>query len=74
MTPLHTTITSLLAALPPTDQLTFAALAEAIHSTRFTGATVIHWQNGRPRQIDLGSPVRLSIVEGLDSQTRNGSG
>lgn len=64
----------LIAALPPEDQLTFAALAEAVYSVRFTGFTGIHWKNGVPKQLDLGAPVKLSIVDGLDSGAASRAG
>lgn len=35
-----------------------------IQKTGFTGPTTIHWLGGRAKQLDLGAPVRLSIVEG----------
>lgn len=54
----------LLARLRPTDHLKLSTLEEAISDSRYTGTTTIHWLNGRPRQVDLGAPVRLSIVEG----------
>lgn len=60
----------LLDRLGPTDQLDFVRLAEVIYESRFTGPTTIHWRNGVPQQIDLGPPIRLSIVQGLDSAAK----
>ena len=54
----------LLDRLPTPDRLDFASLQIALDSTRYTGALTIHFMNGRPRQVDLGAPVRLSIVQG----------
>ena len=71
---LDATIARLVASLPPAERLTFMALAEAIYSVRFTGATTIHWRNGVPKQIDLGAPVKLAIVEGLDTPPRSSAG
>jgi hypothetical protein len=68
----------LIDALPEPERLTFFALAETIYRVRYTGYTGIQWLNGIPKQLDLGSPVKLSIVEGispaLDSGARNRSG
>ena len=55
----------LLAQLPPSDQLQFQSLLEAIYKVRFTGQLTIHVRNGLPQQVDLGAPIRLSIVEGV---------
>lgn len=60
-------ITKLLEVLPPSGQLHYLAFSEAMYQSRFTGSTTIHWRNGLPRQVDLGSPVRLSIVQPLDN-------
>lgn len=35
-----------------------------VQKAGFTGPTTIHWLGGRAKQIDLGAPVRVSIVEG----------
>jgi hypothetical protein len=59
-------IVRLLELLPPTDQLHYLAFSEAMYQARFTGPTTIHWKDGLPKQVDLGSPVRLSIVQPLD--------
>ena len=63
----------LIDALPPPERLTYLSIADAIYQARYTGFTGIHWLNGVPRQIDLGAPVRLTIVEALDSGGRNPS-
>lgn len=57
----------LLASLPPPEQMSFLRLADALSQAKFTGSTTVHWLNGVPKQLDLGSPVRLSIVEGVDT-------
>lgn len=50
-------------------------LRQAMFDARYTGPTTIHWRNGVPRQLDIfASPIRLSIVEGLDNQKGPGSG
>jgi hypothetical protein len=56
----------LLTQLPPADQLQFQSLLEAVFTTKYTGFIGLHCFNGIPKQVDLGSPIRLSIVEGLD--------
>lgn len=61
----------LLARLSPSDRVDMDQLAAALYEVRYTGITITHWHNGRAKQIDLGAPVRLSIVDGLDR--RNGS-
>lgn len=58
------TLQRLLAALPDQDQLEFTKLLEAIYRVRFTGPLVIDFQNGIPRQINLGPPMRLAICHG----------
>jgi hypothetical protein len=57
-------LTKLLAALPEADRVDFAALDAAMEALRYTGPIVVHYLNGRKRQVDLGAPVRLSIIEG----------
>lgn len=63
-----TDITKVLAELSDPSAISFFALADAIYRARFTGPTLIHWANGLPKQVDLGSPVRLSIVQPLDNR------
>ena len=53
----------LLVALGPEGARSLEHLAQAIYNIRFTGPTTIHWLGGRPKQIDLGHPVKLTIVE-----------
>lgn len=55
---------ALLAQLPPDEQLEFGALLQAIERVRFTGPLLIDFLNGKPRQINLGPPVKLSICAG----------
>lgn len=68
MTQMSPTLQRLLAQLGPGQQLEFRKLEEAIAAAKYTGITVHHWLNGRLRQIDLGAPIRLSIIEGLDNK------
>lgn len=71
------TLRALLDRLPPADRLDYPTLAAAIYDARYTGPLVIHWLNGRPQQVDLGlkgSPIRLSIVESLDSRGSSQAG
>ena len=68
------TLQRLLQQLGPGERVDFSTLAEAIYDAKYTGITMIHWLNGRPRQVDLGAPVRLSIVESLDTPTKPGAG
>lgn len=62
----------LLAQLPDKDRLDFAQLIDALYAIRFTGITPIHWRNGVPQQIEIGAPIRLMIVSGLDKPNGNG--
>lgn len=75
---LSPTLQALLDRLDPSQRIDFANLAEAIYAARYTGTTLIHWRNGKPQQVDLGAPIRLSIVEGqqpgVDKQGGNSSG
>jgi hypothetical protein len=65
MTPLAPKLQELLAQLPQSDRLQFESLLEAVYKVRYTGSLTIHLRNGVPQQVDLGAPIRLSIVEGL---------
>lgn len=53
----------LLDSLPAGD-LEFARLLEAVERSKFTGPLTIDFFNGRPRQINLGPPVKLTICTG----------
>ncbi len=53
----------LLASLPPDGPLDLFRFLEAVYATRFTGPYTVHNRNGVPHQIDLGAPVKLSIVQ-----------
>ena len=64
----------LLEALGPEAQVDFPRLLAALHTVRYSGQVTIHCFNGAPKQIDLGAPVRLSIMEGLDKQGSSPSG
>jgi hypothetical protein len=55
--------------LPQGTDLEFVALLEAIDQVRFTGALTVDFRNGRPVQINLGQPVKLTICTG----DRNGA-
>jgi hypothetical protein len=69
MTPVSPQIQRLLEAAGPQGIRSLAHLAALVQKIGFTGPITIHWQGGRPKQLDLGAPVRLSIVEGgLDSK------
>lgn len=69
---------SLLAQLPNGDRVDFSALLTALYHVRHTGPITLHLFNGVPKQVDLGAPIRLSIVEGqrngLDTETRSKAG
>ena len=55
----------LLTQLPAPDHgLEFPALLEALYSVRFTGPLTVDFLNGIPRQINLGQPIKLTIVQG----------
>lgn len=53
-----------LAALPQGSPLDLETFTELIHVVRYTGPYTVHNRNGVPHQIDLGQPIRLSIVQG----------
>jgi len=38
-------------------------LQQALYNVRFTGPVTIHCVGGRPRQIDIGAPIRVRVVE-----------
>lgn len=63
------TLQKLLETLPQTDRLDFSALDQALEHLHYTGPIVVHYLNGRKRQVDLGPPVRLTIVEGQPPTT-----
>lgn len=48
-------------------QVDFDRLRAAMKAVRYTGPSLIHWFNGEPKQIDLGPPIKLSIVGALDN-------
>lgn len=58
---------ALLDSLPDSDRVEWVNLVSAVYTARYTGISIIHWKNGVPKQIDLGQPIRLSIVSGLDT-------
>lgn len=51
--------------------LDFPRFIEAVYRAGYTGPFTVHCLNGVAKQIDLGAPVRLSIVEGLDKPGRS---
>jgi hypothetical protein len=69
-TPMSPSLRRLLDQLGPADQLDFPRFLAAIYRVSYTGSITLHCLNGIPQQIDLGSPIRLSIVDaapgGLD--------
>lgn len=72
-------IRSLLAALPQGEELDFFALLQALDGSRFTGPVTFDFLNGKPRQINLGQPVKLVIChgearDGLDTTPRSRTG
>ena len=58
------TLQRLLEQLGPAEQMSFPKLLEAIHAVKFTGPITLHCFQGTPQQVDIGAPIRLSIVEG----------
>lgn len=60
-------ISAVIAELGTPSAPSFIDLAKAIARAGYTGSTTIHWHKGEPRQVDLGAPVRLSLVQPLDS-------
>lgn len=54
----------LLDQLPAGQDLEFGRLLEAVERSRFSGPLTIDFFNGRPRQINLGQPVKLTICSG----------
>ena len=69
--PLSPALQRLLAHLEMGEGINFARLQDAIYHTKFTGPVVLHCYEGVPQQVDLGSPIRLSIVEGVDTAKRS---
>ena len=53
-----------LATLGEDGSLHFLRFVEAIYEARYTGSYTVHNFNGVPQQIDIGAPIRLSIIEG----------
>lgn len=69
MTPqLSHSLQKLLAGLPQSDRLAFEQIWQVIYQTRFDGPVTFHCRGGVPHQVDLGSPVKLSICQGLDNR------
>ena len=64
-------VEKLLDALGPPEALDFPKLLIALHTARYTGSITLHCRNGRPQQLDLGAPIRLSICEALDTPPRD---
>lgn len=58
--------------LDPAEQLSFQRLLIAVYAVRFTGPVTLHCRNGVPHQVDIGAPLRLSIVEGGVDNTPGG--
>ena len=54
---------SLLTSLPPDRPFNLLTFLDAVYEARYTGACTLHIRNGVPHQLDLGQPIRLSIVE-----------
>ncbi len=67
-------IEQLLQQLPAPDRLQVDSLFAAIAKVKFTGAITLHCRNGIPMQVDLGAPIRLSIVEGVDMHAKVSAG
>ena len=67
-------VQELLAQLQPSAEgLDILQVFEALYNTRFTGPVGFDFLNGRPRQINLGAPVKLAIcapegVGGVDKR------
>ena len=79
MTTLAPKLQALLESLPPSDQLGFFQLWEAIHRIRYTGPVVVNCFNGVPKQINLGQPIQLAIcsgepAEGIDTEKQTKAG
>lgn len=64
-------LAKLLAALPTADRVNFETLDASLLALRYTGPVTLHYFNGVKKQVDLGAPVRLSIVEGVDTAPRS---
>lgn len=57
------TLKALLSKLDPAKGVDFQGLQCALFDSRYTGTITIHLRNGKPQQVDLGAPIRLSIIE-----------
>ena len=53
-----------LAALPQGEPLDLDVFVDLIRVVRYMGPYTVHNRNGVPHQIDLGQPVKLSVVQG----------
>lgn len=70
-------IERLLQALGAPGALDYPRFLAAIYETGYTGPYTVHCRNGVAKQVDIGAPIRLSIVEadpgGLDSEKPPGA-
>lgn len=57
----------LIRELGPEGPRSLGHLEQALQNIRFTGSILTHWAGGNLKQVDLGPPIRLTIV---DSQPR----
>lgn len=53
-------------ALGTQDQCSFDRFQRALQQSKYTGYIGMHTFNGKIQQIDIGTPVRLAIVEAAD--------
>jgi hypothetical protein len=65
MTSLTPALEALVATLGPVDQLNFFTFWEGIYQARFTGNISVDCLNGVPRQIGIGRPLILTLVQPL---------
>lgn len=59
--PLEVAITQFAENLDLVQEPSFATLLEVIHQARYTGRLVLHCQNGAPRAVELGQPIRIEL-------------
>lgn len=62
----------LLDRLDPDQALDMAKFVEAVYAARFTGSFTVECFNGRPRQINLGQPLRFAICAGEERAAEGG--
>lgn len=75
MTPtLSPALQRLISCLGAGREITAGTFQEALTRSKYTGFIGLHCINGRVQQIDLGAPIRYTIVEALDKPANDRTG